>query len=320
MKVLVYVEKKEKQVALSSLELFTLARKLGEEVDAILIGSDFDQAAEDIAKAGAKKLYIIKKEKALTEEEIVKLLAPLAKDYDLILFPASRKGRSLTAQLAGKLDVASLNDVIKLEEKEGKLFAKRPVYAGRLEETIKILADKAVISIRSGSYEKPGEREREKPLEREKIEAAEKISLQTKIVEILEKTEKEIDLKEAKIIVSGGRGMGSKENYEKLCGELARVLDAGLGASRSAVNNGWIDRSHQVGQTGNLVKPDLYIACGISGAAQHQAGMKESKYILAINKDENAEIFEIADLAIVGDVNEIMPLLIEEIKKKREKG
>jgi electron transfer flavoprotein alpha subunit len=221
---------------------------------------------------------------------------------------------------------------------EGCLFAKIPIYAGRFYQRVKLLKKKVVISIRPGSYERPQKKEASLA-EKWTEEGVEKICLtgekEEKTAEkglhgeeekkirllktVLEKLE-EIDLKEAEIIVSGGRGMGTKENYERLCGGLAKVLGAGLGASRFAVNLGWIGREHQIGQTGNIVKPRLYIACGISGAPQHQAGMRDSGYILAINQDEEAEIFDIANLALVGDVNTVVPLLIEEIKKKKADG
>lgn len=318
MRILVYIERKGNKAASSSMELLGLAERLGEKADVFLFGREVEAAAAEASAYGAKKVCLFESEEEELEEAILEPLSRLAEDYDLILLPATRSGKSLTPQLAGKIGAAALNDALELEEKEEALIAKIPVYAGRFHQSVRILSQKAVISIRPGSYEKPQKRKTE--LLPEYPEEKEKKKRKTYLLESVRKVSEEIDLKEAEIIVSGGRGMGSKENYEKLCGELARVLGAGLGASRSAVNQGWIGQEHQVGQTGNRVKAKLYIACGISGAPQHLAGMRDSDYILAINKDENAEIFDLADISLVADVNEVMPLLIEEIKKKKAEG
>ncbi len=318
MRILVYIERKGNKAAASSLELLGLAERLGQKADVFLFGRELEEAAVEASAYGARKVYLFESGEEELEEAILEPLSSLAEDYDLILLPATRSGKSLTPQLAGKIGAAALNDVLELEEGEDGLIAKIPVYAGRFQQRVRILSQKAVISIRPGSYEKPQKGKNESLLEH--MEEKEDEKRKTYLLESVRKVSEEIDLKEAEIIVSGGRGMGSKENYEKLCGELARVLGAGLGASRSAVNQGWIGQEHQVGQTGNRVKPKLYIACGISGAPQHLAGMRDSDYILAINKDENAEIFDLADISLVADVNEVMPLLIEEIKKKKAEG
>lgn len=318
MRILVYIERKGNKAAASSLELLGLAERLGQKADVFLFGRELEEAAAEASAYGARKVYLFESGEEELEEAILEPLSHLAKEYDLILLPATRGGRSLTPQLAGRIGAAALNDVLELEEGEEGLTAKIPVYAGRFQQRVRILSQKAVISIRPGSYEKPQKGKNESLLEH--MEEKEDEKRKTYLLESVRKVSEEIDLKEAEIIVSGGRGMGSKENYEKLCGELARVLGAGLGASRSAVNQGWSGQEHQVGQTGNRVKPKLYIACGISGAPQHLAGMRDSDYILAINKDENAEIFDLADISLVADVNEVMPLLIEEIKKKKAEG
>ena len=322
MRVLIYIEIKDKRATFPSLELITAAKELGGRADAILFGDELEQAAQDVARAGATAVYLLRRQSPLTEEYLVQGLAALAENYDLFLFSAGRLGKSLVPQLAARIGAGAVNDVVKLCVSDGNLLAWKPIYAGQLLQSVKLRMQKAVVSIRGGSYERaetvPKESSPEKyELQAEELELGPEWAWRTKILEQIVESSSGPDLKEAKIIVSGGLGMGSKENYEKLCGGLAEVLGAALGATRAAVHKEWIGRSHQVGQTGNIVKPELYIACGLSGAVQHQAGMKESKYILAINRDENAEIFQIANLGIVGDVNEIIPLLIEEIKKKK---
>jgi electron transfer flavoprotein alpha subunit len=325
MKLLVYMEKKEGKIRKASLELLGLADSLKAETDVLLAGVPEEKEKKELSNFGVRKLYFVKIREEEGEEEILNAFSQIEEEYDLILLSADRRGKSLTPCLAERLGAASINDALEVSLKEGSLCAKIPIYAGRFVQRVKVLKKKAVISIRPGSYEKPkkdsfaekgikGNAEEIYPIEEKELQGdgKGKARLLKTVVEKLE----EINLKEAEIIVSGGRGMGTKENYERLCGELAKVLGAGLGASRSAVNQGWIGREHQVGQTGNIVKPKLYIACGISGAPQHQAGMRDSGYILAINQDENAEIFDIANIALVGDVNEMIPLLIEEIKRK----
>ena len=326
MKLLVYMEKKEEKIRKASLELLGLAESLKAETDILLAGVPEEKEKEELRDFGVRKLYFAKIREEEGEEKILNAFGQIEEEYDLILLSADRRGKSLAPCLAERLGMASVNDALEVSLEEGSLYAKIPIYAGRFVQRVKVLKKKAVISIRPGSYEKPKKEDSfaEKgiqenaeeiyPIAEKELQGdgKEKIRLLKTVVEKLE----EIDLKEEEIIVSGGRGMGTKENYERLCGELAKVLGAGLGASRSAVNLGWIGREHQVGQTGNIVKPKLYIACGISGAPQHQAGMRDSGYILAINQDENAEIFDIANIALVGDVNEMIPLLIEEIKRK----
>lgn len=334
MKLLIYTEKKEEKIRKDALELLGLAKRFGAERDLLLIGDLEEKEKRELADLGPRKIYFAKDLEAEDEEDILDAFSRIEENYDLILLPADRRGKSLTPRLAERLGAASLNDALELSLEEGCLYAKIPLYAGRFYQRIKILKQRAVISIRAGSCEReqkkevsPAEgwiKEDAQPIDLKQIDLTEEKGVEGKerrkarlLKTVLEKLE-EIDLKEAEIIVSGGRGMGTKENYERLCGGLAKVLGAGLGASRSAVNQGWVGREHQVGQTGNIVKPRLYIACGISGAPQHQAGMRDSGYILAINQDEEAEIFDIANLALVGDVNEIIPLLIEEIKKRKD--
>ncbi len=304
-----------------------LIRQLAADRDLLLFGDRDEKAEKELGAFGVGRIYFAEcrgeEGEEEDEEEILQALSQLGAEYDLILLSADRRGKSLTAQLGERLGAAAVNDALEVWLEEGSIYVKIPLYAGRFYQRVRLLKEKAVISIRPGSYDKPKEKKGESAEKRSEI-IGEKINLsgekdgRIRLLKTVKEKLTEIDLKEAEIIVSGGRGMGSKENYERLCGGLAELLGAALGASRSAVNQGWIGREHQVGQTGNLVKPKLYIACGISGAPQHLAGMRDSNYILAINQDEEAKIFDIANIALVGDVNQIIPLLIEEIKKKKQ--
>ncbi len=170
-----------------------------------------------------------------------------------------------------------------------------------------------VATIRSGSFAKELDESRTGEVISESIEG---LNARTKIVESVKEIAESVNLEEAEIIVSGGRGMGSKENFA-LVEELAEVLGGVVGATRPAIEDGWVSRAHQVGQSGKIVAPKLYIACGISGATQHVSGMIGSGYIVAVNKDEDASIFDVADVGIVGDVNKVLPVMIEEMKKRK---
>jgi electron transfer flavoprotein alpha subunit len=194
---------------------------------------------------------------------------------------------------------------------DGKLEVTRPVYGGTIREKLTVETPAAVVSIRGGSYEAPADVPEIAELQPEADEG-----LAAKVLELLKEAGEAVNLEDAKVIVTGGRGMGSEENY-KLCEELADVLGGVVGATRPVIENGWISRTHQVGQSGKIVAPDLYIACGVSGATQHVSGMSGSKYIIAINKDEEAPIFQVADLGIVGDVKQVLPIMIEEFRKKK---
>jgi len=189
----------------------------------------------------------------------------------------------------------------------------RSVYGGSLQETVAAKGT-AVVSVRSGTFGKPDQdAARTAPVTEEAVEAVE---LRATIREAVKELSESVNLEDAEVIVAGGRGMGSAENFQ-MVHELAQLLGGVVGASRPAIEDGWVPRNHQVGQSGKIVAPKLYIACGISGATQHVSGMSGSGYIVAINKDEDAPIFDVADVGIVGNVTDILPLMIEEIKARK---
>ena len=189
----------------------------------------------------------------------------------------------------------------------------RSIYGGSLQETVAVNG-KAVVSVRSGTFGKPEEQPgRTAPVTAESVELP---ALRSVVKEAVKELSESVNLEDAEVIVAGGRGMGSAENFQLVC-ELAQLLGGVVGASRPAIEDGWVPRNHQVGQSGKIVAPKLYIACGISGAMQHVSGMSGSGYIVAINKDEDAPIFDVADVGIVGNVTDILPLMIEEIRARK---
>ncbi len=305
----IYLENKEGKIKKHSLELLTFAGKAFEgEILAFTFGKEIEKS--DAFKFGADSLYLISSE-ANTEEGISKAIFEFLKDKDIkaLIFPASNTGRDIAARVSALLDLPLIQDVVEFKKEDGNLIFKRPIVAGKAYVWEKVNSEKFAISVRPNVFA-PEENPKPEKFETFQVNIEESI----KIVDIKEKEEGEIDVAEAEIIVSGGRGVGGPEGFKPLR-ELAKVLGAAIGASRAAVDAGWIDHSHQVGQTGKTVSPNLYIACGISGALQHLAGMRTSKVIVAINKDPNAPIFQVADYGIVGDLFEVVPVLTEEIKK-----
>ena len=317
MNVLAFIDVKDGKPIGTSLELLTAAKEIGETADAILVGEGLEEAAQAAAKCGAGKVSVVEAEGLLTEEALSSILAQAAEAYDLLLLSATTLGKTITPQVAGKLGDGSANDVIKVSVEDGKVKVLRPVYSGNLQQELAIKTDKAVVSVRGGSYDKPQEEGEAAPVEKLDL-AAEEDALRSKIVDVIAEAGETVNLEDAKVVVCGGRGMGTKEDFESLCGALADVLGGVVGASRPVIDSEWISRTRQVGQSGKIISPDLYIGCGISGASQHVSGMRDSKYIIAINKDEEAPIFEIANLGIVGDVKKVIPILVEEIKKRKE--
>lgn len=229
---------------------------------------------------------------------------------------ATSIGRDLGPRVSSRLETGLTADCTKLEiGQERELLMTRPAFGGNLMATIICPDHRPQMStVRPGvmaMLEK--DLTRQGIIEEVFISFTDKIH-QVKVLEVVKEDKEEADITEANVLVSGGRGVGSKDNFE-LLNQLAKLLDGTISASRGVIDEGWFDHSRQVGQTGSTVRPNLYIACGISGAIQHVAGMEASDYIIAINKDENAPIFDIADFGIVGDVNKVLPLLIDAINK-----
>lgn len=303
-----------------SFELASTARKLadelGDEVGAVLLGSGIEGIAGELGKYGVDKVYVADAPalEQYTTDAYALAVAKVVKENDpaILLLGASVQGKDLSTRLVGKLATGMATDCVDVKIADGALVATRPMYAGKCFGEITVSGSPQMASLRPKVFPMV---ENEKAAEVVKFDPAlDAGELKTKVLEVQKDTSGKVDLTEADIIVSGGRGMKSSENY-KIIEELADVLGATVGASRAAVDAGWRPQSDQVGQTGKVVSPNLYIACGISGAIQHLAGMSSSKYIVAINKDEEAPIFAKADYGIVDDLFKVVPEVTKEAGK-----
>ena len=303
-----------------SFELASTARKLadqlGAEVSAVLLGSGIEGLAAQLGKYGVDKVYVgdspalepyITEAHAAAAAKIIKEIDPA-----IVLLGASVQGKDLSARLAGKLATGLATDCIDVKIADGKLLAIRPMYAGKCFGEVITSATPQMASLRPNVFAMA---ENAKAAAVTKFDPTIDASqIKSKILEVQKDTSGKVDLTEANVIVSGGRGMKGPEGFQIL-EELAEVLKGCVGASRAAVDAGWRLQKDQVGQTGKVVSPNLYIACGISGAIQHLAGMSSSKYIVAINKDAEAPIFAKADYGVVDDLFKVVPELTGACKK-----
>lgn len=314
--VYVIAEQRDGEFRKATFEAASAAKKvadeMGTDVTAVVLGSGMADSCADLGKYGVAKVLYADNEAfaAYTTDAYANALAGVLGDADVVLLGASMQGKDLAGRLAAKLDTSVAVDCTALAVDGGKLVATRPIYAGKVFADIVINSSPAIASLRPNVFdvvEAGGE------AAVETIDAAPG-DVKTKVVEVLVEEGGKIDLTEATVIVSGGRGMKDGENF-KILEDLADQLGAAVGASRSAVDAGWRHHGDQVGQTGKVVTPNLYIACGISGAIQHLAGMGSSKVIVAINKDPDAPIHGKADFCVVGDLFDVVPNLTEEIKK-----
>ena len=322
--VYVIAEQRDGKIMKVSYELIGKARELaddlGQEVVAVLMGSGVEAVAGDLAKAGADKVVVVDDPmlaEYVTEPYTKAVTAVIkAQDPEIVIFGASSIGRDLAPRVSARIHTGLTADCTNLEiDPETKLLnMTRPAFGGNIMATI-ICANHRpqMATVRPGVMQALADCDKVGTVEKFDVEfTAEDMNVE--ICEVVKTEKKSVDITEAKILVSGGRGLGGPEGFEPLR-ELAKVLGGEVSSSRAAVDAGWIDRDRQVGQTGKTVRPDLYIACGISGAIQHAAGMEESEFIVAINKEESAPIFNICDLGIVGDLNKIVPKLTEALKK-----
>ena len=291
-------------------KVVTAATQVGGPVHILVAGQNADGAAAAAAKlSGVEKVLLADSAlyAKMVAETMETLILSLADKYDAILAPATTNGKNYTPRVAAKLDVPQISEIIAVESPDTFL---RPIYAGNAIATVQAGPGKKVITVRTTTFKSAGEGG-QAPIE--KISAASDPALSKFVGEELSKSERP-ELTSAKIIISGGRGMQSGENFH-LLDKIADKLHAAVGASRAAVDAGFVPNDYQVGQTGKVVAPDLYIAVGISGAIQHLAGMKDSKVIAAINKDEEAPIFQIADYGLVADLFKAVPEMDEELTK-----
>lgn len=326
--VYVFIEQREGTVQSVALELLGKARDLadalGEKVVAMFPGSGIADQAQDLIAYGADDVILMDTPvlKNYITEEYAQAIHQLIVAFrpSIVLIGATTIGRDLGPRLSARLETGLTADCTKLEISEGgELMMTRPAFGGNLMATIMCTEHRPQMStVRPGVMQK-----REKDPSRKgtviRFEPKfDKSRFKVKLLESVKENKGKIDITEAKILISGGRGVGCKENFEKLAA-LANVMDAEVSSSRAMVDAGIMPHERQVGQTGKTVRPNLYMACGISGAIQHLAGMEESDFILAINKDKFAPIFKVADLGIVGDVNKIIPLLTERLSKEIKK-
>lgn len=289
----------------------TAARELGGPVHILVAGEDAKGAADAAARLdGVEKVLLA--DAAIyghnLAEPLAALVAKLAEGYDAIVAPSTTTGKNVLPRVAALLDVMQISDVMKVVAPD---TFERPVYAGNAIQTVQSSEAKKLMTIRTASFQATGEGGSAAV---EAVSAAEDPGLSTFKGEEVAKSDRP-ELASAKIIVSGGRALASAENFGKVIEPVADKLGAAMGASRAAVDAGYAPNDWQVGQTGKVVAPDLYVAVGISGAIQHLAGMKDSKVIVAINKDEEAPIFQIADYGLVGDLFTIMPEFAAELGK-----
>ncbi|MBO6549661.1 MAG: FAD-binding protein [Rhizobiales bacterium] len=282
----------------------TAAIALGGDTDILVAGDDCQSVAEQAAKlSGVRKVLVASAPQLKNQlaEEMAELIVPLMANYDAALVAATTTGKNFMPRVAAKLDVGQISDII--EVKSANTFT-RPIYAGNALQTVETNDAKKIITVRTTAFEAASEGGSASV---EAIDAPAPVGISTFVSEELSKSDRP-ELTSAKIIISGGRGMGSGENFS-LLEKIADKLGAAVGASRAAVDSGFVPNDYQVGQTGKVVAPELYIAVGISGAIQHLAGMKDSKIIVAINKDEEAPIFQVADYGLVTDLFEALPEL-----------
>ncbi len=287
----------------------TAAKELG-DVHVLVAGANCDAAAEAASKLdGVAKVLVA--DDAQYEKQVAEpmaaLIVKLAENYDAILAPATTNGKNYMPRVAALLDVAQISDIVKVNSADTFVH---PIYAGNAMEEVQSSDAKKVITVRTASFQAAGDGG---SAEIEKIDAADNPGISEFVGEELTKSDRP-ELTAAKVIISGGRGMQSGDNFEML-DKIADKLGAAVGASRAAVDAGFVPNDYQVGQTGKIVAPELYIAVGISGAIQHLAGMKDSKVIVAINKDEEAPIFQVADYGLVADLFTAVPELDEELSK-----
>lgn len=312
--VLVFTESKDGRLKKTSREALSIGRKLAEAAGGDLVAFATDSAsAEEAGKYGVKKVYVGGSGQYTTEAFTADLVqAAQEVQPAVLLLPGTSNGRDLAPRVAARLNAGVASDVDRLEWKDGKLVARRPVYSGKVFATVEVTGTPAIATTRPNAF----------PAEEAAGGAAEVVNVtssggeRVKVVETKTPEAGELSIAEADIIVSGGRGLKEATNFSVIR-DLAHAIGGAVGASRATVDAGWIDHQHQVGQTGRVVSPNLYIAAGVSGAIQHLAGMSSSKHIVAINKDPEAPIFRIADLGIVGDLFQILPALTEEVKKAK---
>jgi electron transfer flavoprotein alpha subunit len=312
MSILVVAEHDNKTVKKATLNAVAAAQKLGGEIHVLVAGAGAGEAAKAAAQiAGVRKVLHADAPHLgdFLAENVSSLVVSLGKGYSHILAPATSNGKNILPRVAALLDVQQISDIVAVESADTFV---RPIYAGNALATVRSKDPIKVITVRTTAFDAVSPSGGSASIE--SLAAPADSGLSSFVSKEVSKSERP-ELTSAKIIVSGGRGMANGENFTKVLEPLADRLGAAMGASRAAVDAGFVPNDWQVGQTGKIVAPDLYVAVGISGAIQHLAGMKDSRVIVAINKDEEAPIFQVADYGLVGDLFQLVPALVEELKK-----
>lgn len=320
MTVIVVGELSKGELASHTFELATLARNLGGEVAVALSakdGVDSSALTSQLGEYGVGKVHLINCGSGLSGSGLAGYIASVISEGDIVLGPQTYLGRDVVAQLSVLLDRSVLSNATNVSVEGSSLLTEHAVFGGTQIAKAQLNGSPNLVLVRPKSVAP----ETTAAVACEAI-AADGSSLipssaSTEIVSSEVNQTQGPDLEDATVVITGGRGLGSKENYDALIEECAKAVGGAPGASRAIVDAGWVPYSYQVGQTGKTVKPEVYIACGVSGATQHLVGMKGSKRIIAINTDDQAPIFAVADLGIVGDVNAVLPALIEKIKAKK---
>jgi electron transfer flavoprotein alpha subunit len=312
MAVLVVAEHDNRSIRKATLNALAAAQKIDAEIHVLVAGHNAGDAARAAGAAAGVKKVLHADAPHLGEflaENVAALIVQLARTYSHILAPATSNGKNVMPRAAALLDVQQISDIVAVEAADTFV---RPIYAGNALATVKSKDPIKVITVRTTAFDAVAATGGSGSVE--SVSAPADSELSSFVSREVSKSERP-ELTSAKIIVSGGRGMANGENFKVVLEPLADKLGAAMGASRAAVDAGFVPNDWQVGQTGKIVAPDLYVAVGISGAIQHLAGMKDSRVIVAINKDEEAPIFQVADYGLVGDLFQLVPQLVEELKK-----
>jgi electron transfer flavoprotein alpha subunit len=318
MTTLLLAEHDNENISDATARALTAALRIGASVDVLVAGYQCEAAARSAAALSGVNRVLLCDDPAygrFLSEPVAALVVQISADYDNFAAPGTAFGKSVMPRVAAKLDVMQVSDIIEVVSE--KAFV-RPIYAGNALQTVEVTSGKRVVTVRVSAFDAT---DANGHASIERISAGPNAERTRFLKEEIKKFDRP-ELTAARVVISGGRGLGSAENFTKLIDPIAKKLEAGIGASRAAVDAGFAPNDCQVGQTGKVVAPDIYVAVGISGAIQHLAGMKDSKVIIAINKDEEAPIFQIADYGLVGDLFQILPeldrALGESASKKNE--
>ena len=307
MAILLLAEHDNASLSDQTAKALSAAARMGGDIDILVAGQDAGPAAAAAARLEGVRKVLLAEADALAErlaEPTAALIATLAGGYDALVAPATATGKNVLPRVAALLDVMQVSEVVEVVAPD---IFKRPIYAGNALQTVQATDATKVLTVRTASFPAAASGEAAAPVETVGTDAVD-VGLSTLVANMLSTNDRP-ELISARIVISGGRALGSQEKFQEVILPVADRLGAAVGASRAAVDAGYAPNDWQVGQTGKIVAPDLYIACGISGAIQHLAGMKDSKVIVAINKDAEAPIFQVADYGLVGDLFELLPEL-----------